>query len=124
MCKNKRCRCCCRQVKTICITASASAITLTVPPCSFAKPGRYCLDVCTPIPALTPGTDPAIEVTDGTNIYPCYTYTGDYARADNITDNRHWSVFYGNDPEHITILRGIAPHTASLCDGDGYAPVP
>ena len=124
MCRNRSCHCCSRLIKTICVEACPESITLTVPPCSLGKPGRYCIDVCTPIPILAPGSDPAIEITDGTNIYPCCTNVGDFARAHNITCDRHWSVFFGKDPEHITILRGIAPRNAAPRSGDGYTPVP
>ena len=124
MCKNRNCRCCRRLIKTICIEASSDAITLTVPPCALGRPGRYCIDVCTPFPALAPGHDPTVEITDGTHIYPCYTSVGEYARAHNVTCDRHWSVYYGKDPEHVTILRGVAQRNPACCSGDGYTPVP
>jgi hypothetical protein len=116
------CNCASRRVKTTAVEVNGSALTLTVAPGAFSLPGEYELIICTPIPAVPAGTNPTVEVTDGTHIYPCYTRVGNNCRADNINCVRCWPVYYGNDPEHITVLCGVNLRAPMPGSGDGYVP--
>lgn len=88
---------------SIAYTANTN-VTITIPAVTLANGQVFTLDICQSLPTLTPGDNPQVLVTDGTNTYNVQLQMGNYVRAMSLKCRRRLTMVYGTDPSHMTVL--------------------
>lgn len=114
-------RCCKPQFHVISSsTATAGFVTLTVDKALTLVGDDSCLRLCISRPMIPAANTDRIQITDGTITLPAFMCNGNYLRADSLRTFlcRHargcceffdFTVFRGDDPDHITFFNKMCP---------------
>jgi len=99
---------CCEILATAATINATGDMQLTIFPQHFWNAKKYCLKIEIPFPIIAPGTNPALVLFDGTNLYPILNKIGNTARVYALQHKKSLSLVFGAD----------APHFQSLCERD------
>lgn len=81
-----------------------SNLTITIPAVTLTNGQVFTLNLCQSIPAVNPGDNPQVLITDGSSTYNLYLQMGNYVRGVGLRCRRRLTLVYGTDPAHITVL--------------------
>ena len=99
--------CTCKPIKTTAVAVSGTNLVLTIPSMTFNNCEKYIICVAQAIPdTATNLMSVAIQIGDGTTLYPMVRRCGHYVYANQIKANQTYCLLVAADTQRFVVVGG------------------